>query len=274
MRIVVAGRTDPGRVRELNEDRFYYKVVQASDEEPMGLFIVADGMGGHLAGEVASKWAMETLKREMSILFKPRDPRATVRLARRDIRAPARKERNEAEIHQLIRAAVQRANEVVLTYARKKPGEASGMGSTVTLAVVDRGMATVANVGDSRTYLWRDGRLQQLTRDHSLAASLVAAGKLAHEEMYDHPQRHILYRCLGVKALVEVDIFSPLGLQAGDTLLLCSDGLWETFRSSEAMASILKSTPDAEEICRQLVQAANDKGGEDNISVVVARLID
>jgi serine/threonine protein phosphatase PrpC len=277
MRIRVAGQTDPGQLREINEDSFYYKIVEASDEEALGLFIVADGMGGHLAGEVASMWAVESLKRELSLLFKPRDPRATLQLTGGERQAMLTGEQTttkplaETETQRLIRAAIERANSVVLRYARKKPDEAEGMGSTVTLAVVEQGMATIANVGDSRTYLWHDGELRQITEDHSLTASLIAAGSLPPEAIYDDPQRHIIYRCLGLESRVEVDLFLPIQLQSGDSLLLCSDGLWEMLRSPQPMVDVLNSVPDPTEACHQLVQMANDAGGEDNISVVVAR---
>ncbi len=276
LRIRVAGQTDPGQVREMNEDSFYYKIVEASDEEAVGLFIVADGMGGHLAGEVASMWAVEALKRELSLLFRPRDPRATLQLTGKEKRAmlteePATKTLAETGTQRLIAAAIQRANSVVLSYARKKPEEAEGMGSTVTLAVVEQDIATVANVGDSRTYLWREGKLRQITQDHSLTASLIAAGNLPPEAIYDHPQRHIIYRCLGLEDYVEVDVFSPLQLRSGDGLLLCSDGLWEMLHSPQPMVEVLKSIPDPTAACHRLVQIATDAGGEDNISVVIAR---
>lgn len=276
MRIKVAGQTDPGQLREINEDSFYYKIVEASDEEALGLFIVADGMGGHLAGEVASMWAVEALKRGLSLFFQPRDPRATLQLTGGEKRAVLTGEQTtrplaETETQRLIRAAIERANSVVLRYARKKPDEAEGMGSTVTLAVVEQGMVTIANVGDSRTYLWHDGELRQITQDHSLTASLIAAGNLSPEAIYDDPQRHIIYRCLGLESHVEVDLFHPIQLQSGDSLLLCSDGLWEMLRSPQPMVDVLNSVPDPVEACHQLVQMANDAGGEDNISVVVAR---
>jgi len=260
----------------MNEDSFYYKIMEASDEEPVGLFLVADGMGGHLAGEVASMWAVEALKWELSLLFQPRDPRATLQLTGEERHATFTGERTtkplaETEIQRLIRVAIERANSVVSGYARKKPDKAEGMGSTVTLAVVEQGLATIANVGDSRTYLWRNGELKQITEDHSLTASLIAAGNLPPEAIYDHPQRHVIYRCLGLEGYVEADVFSPVQLQSGDGLLLCSDGLWEMLRSPQPMVEVLKSTPHPTEACHQLVQMANDAGGEDNISVVIAR---
>ncbi len=275
-RVRVAGQTDPGLLREINEDSFYYKVVQASDEESVGLFIVADGMGGHLAGEVASMWAVEALKRELSFLFQPRDPRATLQFTGKQKRAmltgeEATKPLAETETQRLISVAIERANSVVLGYAQRKPDEAEGMGSTVTLAVVEQRIATIANVGDSRTYLWRGGKLRQVTEDHSLAASLIAAGNLPPQDIYDHPQRHVIYRCLGLQGHVEVDVFSPMQLRPGDGLLLCSDGLWEMLRSPQPMVEVLKSVPDPAEACGQLVRMANDAGGEDNISVVIAR---
>ena len=183
----VAGLTDAGRQRELNEDRFYFKVVQASDEGPLGLFVVADGMGGHLAGEVASQWAVQTLKRELAPLFRPQDPSVTRRLdaevlASMGSGTTVRLE--ETDMARLLLHAVERANQVLLGYARKHPEEAGDMGSTMTLAVVEDDRMTVAHVGDSRAYLWREGKLRQLTDDHSVPGALVRQGKLTPEEAH------------------------------------------------------------------------------------------
>jgi serine/threonine protein phosphatase PrpC len=277
LRLSVAGHSDVGRVRKLNEDSFYYKVVQASDEDPLGLFIVADGMGGHLAGEVASYWTVQTLKRELAPLFAPRDPAATRRLKPQEMESLLKGERltvqlGETDLTNKIRNAIERANEVVLGYARKKPEEAGNMGSTVTLAAVHGEQAFVANVGDSRTYLWHNGDLRQLTTDQSVPGALVAAGQLAPEELYDHPQRHIIYNCLGFKEELEVEIAQPLSLQPGDALLLCSDGLWEMVRPTGELAALFAETPDVAATCRRLVDEANKRGGEDNIAVVIARV--
>jgi len=271
----VAGLTDVGRQRDLNEDRFYYKVVQASDEGPLGLFVVADGMGGHLAGEVASHWAVGTLKRELAPLFRPQDPSLTRRLdaeALAVVGSGVTVRLEETELARLLQHAVERANQVLLGYARKHPTEAGDLGTTLTLAVVEEERLTVAHVGDSRAYLWRDGRLQQLTEDHSVPGALLKQGKIAPEEVHNHPHRHVLYRCLGLKPGIEVDIYPALTLHPGDGLLLCSDGLWDMVYPVERIEALLNASPDLPAACRRLVDAANHAGGEDNITVLLVRL--
>jgi serine/threonine protein phosphatase PrpC len=271
----VAGLTDVGQQRDLNEDSFYYKVVQASDEGPLGLFVVADGMGGHLAGEVASQWAVGTLKRELAPLFRPQDPSLTRRLdaeALAAVGSGVTVRLEETELARLLQHAVERANQVLLGYAKKHSEEAGDMGTTLTLAVVEDERLTVAHVGDSRAYLWREGKLEQLTEDHSVPGALLKQGKITPEEAHDHPHRSVLYRCLGLKAGLEVDIYPALVLQPGDGLLLCSDGLWDMVYPVERIEALLNSSADLPTACRRLVNAANEAGGEDNITVVLVRM--
>lgn len=271
----VAGLTDVGRERQLNEDRLYYRVTQASDEGPMGLLVVADGMGGHLAGEVASQWAVETLKRELAPLFHPKDPSVTRRLS---LQAPAPVGSGatvhlvETDLARKLSHAVGRANQVLLGYARQHPDEAGDLGSTVTLALVDGMRVIVAHVGDSRAYLWRGGRLEQLTDDHSVPGALFRQGRITPEEAQHHPQRNLLYRCLGLKPTLEVDVYPSFDFQPGDALLLCSDGLWDMVYPLERLAAFLSSREDPRLICQRLVDAANEAGGEDNVTVLLARL--
>jgi serine/threonine protein phosphatase PrpC len=271
----VAGLTDVGRQRELNQDRFYYKVVQSSDEEPLALLVVADGMGGHLAGEVASQWAVGTLKRELAPLFRPQDPSVTRRLDAEALAAvgsgmTVRLE--ETDLARLLEHAVARANQVLLGYARKHSEEAGDMGSTLTLAVVEARRVTVAHVGDSRAYLWRQGQLRQLTEDHSVPGALLKQGRIGSEDLHDHPHRHILYRCLGLQPQLEVDLYPSVQLEPGDALLLCSDGLWDMVYPEERLAGYLASEAGPRAICRRLVDAANEAGGEDNITVLLAQV--
>lgn len=271
----VAGLTDAGRQRDLNEDRFYYKVVQASDEGPVGLFVVADGMGGHLAGEVASQWAVGTIKRELAPLFRPQDPSLTRRLdaeALAAVGSGVTVRLEETELARLLGHAVERANQVLLGYAKKHPDEAGDLGSTLTLAVVEGERLTVAHVGDSRAYLWYEGKLQQLTDDHSVPGALLKQGKITAQEAHEHPHRSVLYRCLGLKGGVEVDIVPALVLQPGAGFLLCSDGLWDMVYPTERIEALLNASPDLPTACRRLVNAANEAGGEDNITVVLVRM--
>jgi serine/threonine protein phosphatase PrpC len=177
------------------------------------------------------------------------------------------------QLHQAVTAsevleqAILKAN-TALFEARQAVG--SDRGTTITAALVIGDSATVANVGDSRTYLLRGGRLQPITKDHSLVASLVAAGMVAPEEVRSHPQRNQIYRTLGDKPIVEVDIY-PQTLIAGDVLLLCSDGLWEMVPDETTQAILLKA-PSPQAACDELIRAANAAGGEDNVSVIVVRL--
>lgn len=268
-----ADAQDRGRVREVNEDEAFVDVRQSSDQEPVGLFIVCDGIGGHAGGEFASKWAVKTISDELKDLFVPTDRRKTVKLDPEEIEAivagrgaPTRK-LVETEMEDRIRRAIQRANDVVRDIARAKPDEAGDTGTTVTMAVVKGDVAYIANVGDSRAYLLRDGQLKPITQDHSIVASLVKAGMIQPEEVYTHPQRNLIFRSLGAKPEAEVDVFRQ-EVHAGDRLLLCSDGLWEMVRDPE-MAQILEEAAGPKAACQRLIDVANDNGGQDNVAAVV-----
>jgi serine/threonine protein phosphatase PrpC len=281
-RLIAADLAHPGQERTMNEDVAYQEVKQASGEETWGLFIVADGMGGHLGGELASKWAVQAIRTELASQFAPKDPGATIKLDSAELEQSLHRtgqtvllsetleRRQDEKIKAAIEATIQRANTVLRDLARNRPEKAADTGSTVTMAVVQGDRAYIANVGDSRTYLFRDRQLRRITTDHSLVASLVAQGQIEPEEIYTHPQRNVIYRSLGDKPEVTPDIFIEI-LQAGDQLILCSDGLWEMVRDDQ-LAKIVEKAPDVGEACRRLVQAANDNGGEDNISVIVVRV--
>jgi len=272
----VAGLTDVGCERELNEDSFYYRAVQSSDEGPLGLLAVADGMGGQLAGEVASRWTVQTLKRELAPLFRPQDPAVTRQLdaeALAVVGSGITVRLEETDLVRLLQHAVERANQVLLGYARQRPAQADGMGSTLTLAVVEDRRLTVVHIGDSRAYLWRDGQLSQLTEDHSVPGALLKQGKIKADEVYTHPHRNVLYRCLGLKPGVEVDHYPPLELRPGDGLLLCSDGLWNMVYPTEQMTALVAEGGDPPAICRRLIDAAKRAGGEDNVTAIWAKLV-
>lgn len=171
-----------------------------------------------------------------------------------------------------LQAAVEHSSQKIVDYGAEHR-EARGMGATVTAALVMDGQAFIANVGDSRTYLLRDGKLQRVTRDHSLVARLVEAGQIEPDEVYDHPSRNLIYRSLGAgHAEVDVDIFD-VRMQAGDALLLCSDGLWEMVRDPQ-LQKIIAESDDVDTICETLIKAANDNGGEDNITAVLVRCVE
>jgi PPM family protein phosphatase len=305
---VAVSCTDTGLQREQNEDACFARVSEEAGQSA-GLFIVADGMGGYHAGEVASRLAVETISDALLPLIGPATAQPTVRLDRKkrgkgaksatadadaaehstggnESDAPASDdaaadvsggahtrhlEETPAIEHyaENLRAAIERSSEVIVKYGRQHP-DSHGLGSTVTAALVVGNHAFIGNVGDSRTYLWRDKALQRITRDHSLVAQLVELGQIEPDEAYDHPKRNLIYRSLGAgRADVEVDIFAQ-ELQPGDALLLASDGLWEMVRDPQ-ITSILSAGHDPERICNELVERANENGGEDNITAVLVR---
>jgi protein phosphatase len=271
-----ASCTHPGMIRDTNEDHVWAQVYEASQDEPVGLFIVCDGMGGHLGGECASYWAVEAIRKELAVLFYPTDPRETIHLPKEELEASLKgveitRHAVSQKIETLVVNAIQQANRVVYGYARKKPEIAADAGTTLTMAVVIGSRAVIANVGDSRTYILRDEAFQQITHDHSLVATLVATGQIAPEEIYTHPNRSMIYRSLGQAKDIQVDTFWET-LKPGDSLLLCSDGLWEMLRDDGKMAALLHGSTMLEQACNGLIDAANQAGGEDNIGVVLARL--
>jgi protein phosphatase len=236
MRLRAGSATDVGNVRSMNQDDLL--ITDGA------IFAVADGMGGHASGEVASAEAVAALRHAYE----------------------------ESGSVDDVRRAVELANEAVYRRGSSEPQHA-GMGTTLTLAaVVDGGRLAIANVGDSRTYLLRDGELVQLTLDHSFVQEAVRHGQLSPEEAEHHPRRNQLTRALGVQddVQVDVDLLDPL---TGDRLLLCSDGLWDEL-GDQAMASILKRLADPDAAAAELVRLAKEAGGRDNITVVVVDVVE
>jgi serine/threonine protein phosphatase PrpC len=245
-----AGGTDPGKVRPLNEDAW-----QIADQSETGhlwdsrgrLLIVADGMGGHAAGEIASRLAVETLYQqyydEDDVPLPP-----AIRLER----------------------AVTEANLNVYEQAVAVDAQ-SGMGTTLVAAVVHEARVLIANVGDSRAYLIRDGEATQITKDHSWVAEQVKLGTISEEQAETHAYRNLVTRCLGHRPGMQVDIFEHR-LRAGDTLLLCSDGLSNQVPDSGIAAVLSEQEP--EQAVQALIDEANQRGGPDNITAVVARVRD
>jgi PPM family protein phosphatase len=274
IKLVAASLTDVGRIREENEDSIWSQVSASVRKEPLGLFIVCDGMGGHMGGKHASYWAVEAIKQEFAPLFAAKDPRATLVLSDEDIRnvkageVPAPKTPDEPILEEVTLKAIQKANYVVYNYARHKPNSAGNAGTTVTMAVLRGAQLIIANIGDSRTYLMRHHRLRLVTRDHSLVATLISEGQILPNEIYTHPQRNVIYRYLGQKDEVQPDLFRYT-MQPGDKLLLCSDGLWEMIRDDKDITQILERAAEPRQACKDLIEAAKRNGGEDNISAVV-----
>jgi PPM family protein phosphatase len=230
-----ASQTDVGRQRHTNEDNFY-------DQPP--LFAVADGMGGAQAGEVASEMAIDEF------------------VAERDTEAPA-----EQQLEQIALAANRKIWDMAQSDSRH-----AGMGTTLTAAMVDGHYVAVGHVGDSRLYLYRDGDIERMTRDHSLVEEFVRQGKLTPEQAEKHPQRSVITRALGPEHSVEVDTFR-IPARDGDVFLLCSDGL-SGMVSDADMARILGEGRSLGETAASLVDAANQNGGRDNITAVLFRVED
>lgn len=234
MRYLWASATHKGMVRDKNEDSvFPTSSGEATDEV---LAIVADGMGGHVAGEVASRIAINAA--------------ASSDLAPTD--------------------RVAAGNRAIREEVARDPG-LEGMGTTMTLLNVEDGVATIAHIGDSRAYLLRDGELRQVTEDHTVAAEYVAQGQLSPEEAAAHPQRHMLVRTLGLTRFVNVDQVT-IDLSPGDRILLCSDGLTEMVRDDAIGKILADGSPD--EVVWDLVETANEAGGVDNITVVVVEAVE
>jgi PPM family protein phosphatase len=236
-RIIAAGVTDTGQVRPANEDAY---LVGES------VFAVADGMGGHLAGEVASATALEPIEALDGRVF----PDASEAVA-------------------ALREAVVAANAQVSKMAADEPSY-RGMGTTLTATMIEGRRVHIAHVGDSRAYLLRGGHFSQLTDDHTLVQHLVDEGQITREEAATHPQRSIITRAIGVSREVDVDSMS-LDLEPGDQLLLCSDGLTGVVED-EVIESELTPEVDPEEALDRLVERANAAGGPDNITIVILRV--
>jgi len=240
MRLVFAAATDVGRMRTNNEDSYL-------SSQPVAA--VADGMGGHSAGEVASAIAIEELT------------------ALRD-RGPWE---NETAATDDLKQAILRANRRIREMAAGDR-RLNGMGTTLVALLEDGDMVHVANVGDSRGYLLRQGELSQVTVDHSLVQELVDDGRLSPEDAERHPQRSVITRALGIDPEVEFDLFT-YKLQVGDRLLLCSDGLSDVVEPAQ-IRKVLLRVPSAQRAARELVTVANEQGGPDNITVIVVDAVD
>ncbi len=252
----IGSLTDTGIVRDHNEDSLLaldLTMENSSHRRSWGLYIVADGMGGHAAGEVASSLAIRgateaVLSEYLALTL--------------DVDAGY----DQQEARNMVQRAVAQANRFVLDEGRQRGND---MGSTLTMALVVGDRLTVGNVGDSRTYLLRDGHLQRISQDHSLVMRLVELGQIREEDIYTHPQRNAVLRSLGDKDDVEIDVFSER-LRHGDALLLCSDGQWEMTHDAE-MEQIIAEYDDPQQACQALIDAANRAGGEDNISAILVR---
>jgi protein phosphatase len=234
MKYLWATATHKGMVRETNEDSVF--PTSSGESADKVVLIVADGMGGHVAGEVASRIAINAAA------------------AASDLEATDR---------------VAAGNRAIREEVARDPG-LEGMGTTMTLLTIEEEMATIGHIGDSRAYLMREGELTQLTDDHTVAAEYVAQGQLTREEAARVPQRHMLLRTLGLTRFVNVDEIK-LDVLPGDRILLCSDGLTEMVSDDDISKTVGGGSPD--EVVWELVEMANDAGGVDNITVIVVEAL-
>jgi protein phosphatase len=262
VRVSVFGKTDLGQTRDHNEDTFLVAdlstgnanlqpEVRCHEIGPRGsLFMVADGMGGAAAGEIASAMAAESIYKHLSTTWAADQDTSPERFAFR------------------MREAVELANQEIYDYARAHP-DVRGMGTTVTAAGVHGDDLYLAQIGDSRAYLVRNGNAIQLTKDQSLMQRLVDAGELTEEEAEQSERRNIILQALGPDPRVKVDLTHQT-LRQGDTLIICSDGLSGLVKREE-FAAQAAAHRDLGELCSALIDLANDRGGPDNITVVAAR---
>ena len=259
--VTVRARTDLGKTRDHNEDAFLVADltarstdITAGSTHPVGergtLFLVADGMGGAAAGELASSMAADLIFRHLIELWNAETDLSPDRFA------------------QHLRTAVERANERIHLYSKEHP-DVRGMGTTVTVAGVLHGSLYLAQVGDSRGYLVRGGLATQLTKDQSLMQRLVDAGELTEEEAELSERRNIILQALGPDARIRVDL-TWQDLRRGDTLVICSDGLSGQVKREE-IGQLVRELPDLDALCSRLITMANERGGPDNITVVAVR---
>ncbi len=234
--------TDVGRVRSQNQD--YVFASDTSVGRLANLFVVADGMGGHKAGDRASSSAVAVF---VSSVKKSKD-------------------RNPVNI---MRKALEKANANVYKEANSSKA-LQGMGTTIVSATIDKDTLYVANIGDSRLYLVRGNEIRQITRDHSLVEEMIRAGGITREEGRFHPDRNVITRAVGVRENVEADFFDEI-VEENDILLLCSDGL-SNMVEDEEIKEIISNAPELESAANRLVKKANENGGRDNITVLLAKV--
>ena len=243
--------TDVGRVRSNNEDSVLSMEMLSSFESRSAsnfLCAIADGVGGNQKGEVASKLALQILAAKVS----------TSMIGR-----------GETELSGILKSAVEEANEAVVKYGTEH-SESEGMATTIVVALIHRNTACVAHVGDSRAYLIKRGEIKQLTKDDSQVQELMDAAKLTPEQARHFPGRNIITKAVGAAADIEVST-SSLSLAPGDRILLCSDGLWGAVTDTE-IQKIVFELPTPQFACNKLVSLANERGGKDNVSVVIVEI--
>lgn len=254
MQIKVAGKTDVGMKRNHNEDNFYLV-------ENQHLYLVADGMGGHASGEVASEMAVKTIA-EFFERTKDDD----------DVTWPFKMDKARHYEENRLATGVKLANLRIYETSQKDPSK-KGMGTTVVSLFFTNDKAYVAHVGDSRVYRIRNGEIEQLTEDHSLLNDYIKMKKLTPEEIENFPHKNVIVRALGMKETVQVDIRTEQP-RVGDIFLLCSDGLSGMITDDDMLRIVMEEQDDLEMACEKMIALANKNGGTDNITVVLGKVLE
>jgi serine/threonine protein phosphatase PrpC len=252
MKISIGKKTDVGCVREANEDSLYIELPPEGEDSPQryALLLVADGMGGQVAGKEASETAVDIVKARFS--------------------EQSKDQMSVEAIKEFITASFHEANQTVFERGKAKAVE---MGTTLTAALIDGQRAYLGHVGDSRAYHLRGREIRQVTEDHTLAEDMVKKGKATREEVRNSPMRSMLTRSIGTKEEVAIDQPVGIDLEEGDVLLLCTDGLTNLVKGEEIL-SVVHNTPDLQKASAKLVDMARKRGGHDNITVVAAEFGD
>lgn len=245
-----AYRSHKGLIREKNEDSFF--VPSSSSSSPGRVFAVADGMGGHVGGEVASSLTIKTLSNYLP-----------------EIQRNFSQE-NWGEMQQIVENIVIEANNNLLEKQRLQP-ELQGMGTTLTVAVFGKEDLVIGHVGDSQVHLFNDQGHFQVTEDHSMAAELLKNGKINREDVLTHPQKHVLTRVLGSSPALKIDLYVRK-VNKGDLFLICTDGLTDMLFPEE-IEGIIKQNVDLELRAEKLVEEANDRGGTDNLTFILVHIL-
>jgi len=238
-----AGKSDKGLLRSQNEDAFC--IIGGSDSSPL-ILVVADGMGGHLAGDIASQTAIAVIRE--SLAAKPFDAK------------------DSESINSRLLDLVQNANDLIYEKSCTEPG-CFGMGTTLIISVISNGKLSLAHVGDSCAYYLRDGAMKKITTDHSYVEELIRIGTLTREEAARHPKRNVITKVVGCMGKIAADLYW-VDLEEGDRVLLCTDGISKMLTEPEIAEAIVASS-DPDEICGALIAKSNNKGGLDNITVLV-----
>lgn len=252
MKISASGITDIGNVRSTNED--YYGILPE-----VHLYIVADGMGGHAGGEVASRMAIETAVKEFTALSHTGLEDSFSALTPSDLPPPARH----------LATAVQRANRAIFNLGAERP-DLSGMGTTIVALLIAGETGYIAHVGDSRAYVIRKETITQLTTDHSLVSEYLEKGYLTSEAAQTHPLKHVLSRALGTQPSARVSVTTQ-EIREDDLFLLCTDGLTNSLSEKDMLSAFPPPDGNLDIACKRLIAMANEKGGEDNMTLILVR---